>query len=83
MQYRLLRRLYGRPVLGSGDVLLAILIGAMAGRDTPRALFLGVVLAGGLALVLLLLGRAGRKDPLPYGSCLAAGAIAALLLPQA
>ena len=78
-QYWLLRRLYGRAALGSGDVLLAILIGAIAGRDTPRALFIGALFGGLLALLYLLLGRGSRKDPLPYGSCLAAGAIATRL----
>jgi leader peptidase (prepilin peptidase)/N-methyltransferase len=79
-QYWLLRRLYGRAALGSGDVLLAILVGAITGRDTPRALFIGALLGGLLALLYLLLGRGSRQDPLPYGSCLAAGAIATLLL---
>ena len=81
VQYSLLRRLYGRVALGSGDVLLAALIGAATGEDTARALFIGALLGGSLALLLLLLGRAGRRDPFPYGSCLAAGAILTLLLP--
>jgi len=73
--------LYRRAALGSGDVLLAALIGAMTGlsRFLPT-LLLGMVLAALAALWLLVRRRAGRMTYLPYGSFLAAGTVAGLVL---
>ncbi len=79
--YALGRILYRRPALGSGDILLAGLIGAMTGfeRALP-ALMLGM-LAAAVAAIVVLLRRAARRSPyLPYGAYLAAGAVTALLI---
>ncbi|GBD18981.1 hypothetical protein HRbin27_01482 [bacterium HR27] len=73
--------LYRRAALGSGDILLAALIGAMMGvlRVLPT-LLLGMVFAALAAISLLVLRRAGRMTYLPYGSFLAAGTVVGLLL---
>ncbi|MCX2727887.1 A24 family peptidase [Thermomicrobium sp. 4228-Ro] len=73
--------LYRRAALGSGDILLAALIGAMVGvmRVLPT-LLLGMVLAALAATYLLALRRAGRMTYLPYGTFLAAGTVVGLLL---
>ena len=65
-----------RGGLGIGDAKLAVLIGLMAGWPSViAALF--VAFAGGAVVGLLLLatGRIGRREPLPFGPALAAGAI--------
>lgn len=78
--YALGRRLYGPGALGMGDVKLAGLIGAMVGLDwLPQALALGIVLAGVAAAALLLSGRAGRGDLLPYGSFMTLAAVIVLI----
>ncbi|MDI3340304.1 MAG: A24 family peptidase [Sphaerobacter sp.] len=72
--------IYRQHALGLGDILLAVLIGAMTGvgRVAP-ALFLGMLLAAGGGLLLLALGRRGRRDYIPYGAYLCAGTILVLL----
>ncbi len=78
--YALGRRLYGPGALGMGDVKLAGLIGAMVGLAwLPLALLLGVLLAGVAAAALLLSGRAGRGDLLPYGSFMTLAAVIVLI----
>lgn len=73
-------RLVGRGALGMGDVKLTIAIGTMLGPPlAPTALLFGVLLAGGVAVGLLLAGR-GRQTTLPYGCCLALAAAAVLVL---
>ncbi len=69
---------YRRRALGFGDVPLAALIGAMTGPDALLALFTGMVLAALGGVVLLIPRR--RRDYLPYGSFLCAGALMTLLL---
>lgn len=67
---RLGERIYGPGALGMGDVKAALAIGCLLGpRWAPVALLLGVGLAGGVAVGLLLSGR-GRHDTLPYACCL-------------
>ena len=72
--------LYRRRALGFGDVLLAALIGAMAGPNAGLALFLGMLLGavGGLTLVALRVRT--MRDYIPYGAYLCAGTIITLLL---
>ncbi|MCX7623468.1 MAG: prepilin peptidase [Thermomicrobium sp.] len=73
--------LYRRAALGSGDILLAALIGAMIGatRLLPT-LLIGMLGAAFAALWLLARRRAGRMTYVPYGSFLAAGTVVGLLL---
>ena len=67
---------------GLGDVYLAAMIGAMIGGFVAvvAALFYGIFLAGAGALVLLATRRVSRREPIPYGPYLCAGAFLALLL---
>ncbi|HET8628083.1 MAG TPA: A24 family peptidase, partial [Thermomicrobiales bacterium] len=78
--YALALVLYRRRALGSGDVLLAAMIGAMAGPGTVAALTLGMLLGavGGLTLVALRVRT--MRDFIPYGAYLCAGTIIALLV---
>jgi leader peptidase (prepilin peptidase)/N-methyltransferase len=79
--YALGRRLYGPGALGMGDVKLAALIGAVVGLERlALALPLGILLAGGAALVLLLSGRASRGDSLPYGHFMALAAVVVMVV---
>ena len=58
---------------------LAAMIGAFLGWKLALvALFLGVFLGGGVAVALLVSGRRGRKDPVPFGPFLAAGSALSL-----
>jgi len=66
--------------MGGGDMKLGAMLGAFLGWQlTLVALFLAVVVGGGVALGALTAGRKGRKDPLPFGPFLAVGGAAALL----
>ena len=69
--------------MGMGDVKLAAFIGIGLGYLSWGHLLLGVFagfLLGGVVAIALLIGRArGRKDLIPFGPYLAAGAIVALL----
>lgn len=78
--YWLGRKAYGRPVLGFGDVKLAMLIGAMVGmQQVLPALALGILLAGLGGLALLLTKQAGLRSTIPYGAFMAVGAIIVLV----
>jgi leader peptidase (prepilin peptidase)/N-methyltransferase len=70
--------------MGFGDVRLAGLIGVMLGWLGPGhvflGLFLGFLLASVVGLTLIGTGRRGRKDRLPFGPFLAAGAVLAVLV---
>lgn len=70
----------GRGALGAGDVKLAGLIGLMTGYPGVLvALFLGIFL-GGIAALLLILGRrASRKSSMAYAPYLSLAALAVLL----
>ncbi len=72
--------LLGRGAMGWGDVKASIVIGGFIGW--PRAvvaLFLSFVLAAMSGLVMIGLGLKRRKDFIPFGPFLAAGALLALL----
>ena len=61
--------------MGAGDVKSAAALGAVLGYPLIiRALFWGIVAAGGAALVLLATRRVGRKEYMAYGPYLALGA---------
>ncbi len=67
--------LFGVEALGSGDVFLAAMIGAMVGAEFVwAALFLGSIFGAVASLVLLLARSHGRRDYIPFGTgmCLAA-----------
>lgn len=80
MLFALGRRVYGPGALGMGDVKLAALLGAILGlRLVPFALFLGVILAGLAAAILLVTGRIGRRATFPYGVFLAMSGLIMLI----
>ncbi len=67
--------LFGVEALGSGDVFLAAMIGAMVGMEFVwTALFLGSIFGAVASLVLLVARSHGRRDYIPFGTgmCLAA-----------
>jgi leader peptidase (prepilin peptidase)/N-methyltransferase len=68
--------------MGFGDVRLSAVIGMFLGwiglGRVPLGLFLGFLLATVVSLPLLILRRKGRKDPVPFGPFLAAGATLAM-----
>lgn len=67
-------------LVGMGDAKLAFLIGVMLGRDVVSALLVAALVAGSVAVVLLVSrGRAARNIPLPFGPFLATGAAVALI----
>lgn len=71
--------MYGRRALGFGDILLAALIGAMAGAVTHVAILLGIFLAAIGGLFLIAIRVRSRTDYIPYGAYLCLGAIIVLL----
>ena len=75
----LLLGLVSRGGLGGGDIKLAAMIGAFLG--TPAvvvALFLAVALGAAGGLVLMALRLRSRKDMIPFGPAMAAGAMIAV-----
>ena len=68
--------MYRRRALGFGDVLLAIMIGAIIGF--PRvvtSLFLGTIMGGFVAIGFFIFARRRRHDFIPYGTTLCLGVI--------
>ena len=67
--------------MGMGDMKLGAMLGAFLGwRLGLFALFVAVMAGGVVAAGLLLAGRKGRKDAVPFGPFLALGGAAALLV---
>ena len=70
--------------MGFGDVKLAPIIGAQLGFfgwiPEARGVIAAYLIVGPVAILLLILGRAGRKSGFPFGPFMAAGAIVALVL---
>lgn len=69
--------------MGFGDVRLTAVIGAALGwlgyAQVVAGLFAGFVAASVIGIALLVVRRRGRKDPVPFGPFLAAGALFVLL----
>jgi prepilin signal peptidase PulO-like enzyme (type II secretory pathway) len=69
--------------LGLGDVFLALLMGLMLGfPNIVGVLVVGPLIAGAVALLLLVTGRSKMGDFMPYGVSLCAAAILFLLSPK-
>jgi leader peptidase (prepilin peptidase)/N-methyltransferase len=68
--------------MGEGDVRLSPLLGAYLGWINPglvgAGLFLGFLSGAIVGLVLMAVGRGGRKTAVPFGPFLALGTIAAI-----
>jgi prepilin signal peptidase PulO-like enzyme (type II secretory pathway) len=72
---------FGADALGFGDVKLVAFIGLVVGVENEAivsALFLGVLFAGVVSLLLVVLRVLRMKDGIPYGPFLAAGALVVL-----
>lgn len=68
-----------RGGMGGGDMKLGAMLGAFLGwKVLLVAVLSAVLLGGGVAIVLLVLGRKGRKDPVPFGPFLALGGLIGL-----
>jgi len=67
--------------MGFGDVKFSVFMGLILGpRPTFNAVVMGLVLAGVVAIGLVLLQLRTMRDSIPYGPFLAAGAVVALFL---
>jgi leader peptidase (prepilin peptidase)/N-methyltransferase len=65
--------------MGYGDVKLSVFLGLILGpRPTFTAVLVGLILAGVVAVALVLLRVRTMKDSIPYGPFLAVGALTAL-----
>jgi len=72
---------FGGRAIGQGDAKLGALVGALTGLGLDSnhlgalyAVIAAVLLAGAVAIVLLVTRLRGLKDPIPYGPFLCAGA---------
>ncbi len=66
--------LASRGGMGGGDMKLGAMLGAFLGWKLGLlAMLIGVLTGGVVALALLLLGRKGRKEAIPFGPFLALG----------
>ncbi len=69
-----------RGGMGWGDVKMAALMGLALGFPIIFVgLFIGIVIGGLVAIALLVTGKKGRKQVIPFGPFLAVGAMTALL----
>jgi leader peptidase (prepilin peptidase)/N-methyltransferase len=72
--------IFRAEALGIGDVKLAVFMGLVLGFPwTVQALFLGILLAGGLSLLLIAIRKKGLRDTIAYGPYLCAGTLIVLL----
>ena len=71
--------LVSRGGMGGGDMKLGAMLGAFLGwKALLFALFAAIVLGGVVAVAVLVSGRRGRKDQIPFGPFLATGGAMAL-----
>jgi leader peptidase (prepilin peptidase)/N-methyltransferase len=62
--------------MGGGDIKLIAMIGAFLGwQGALFTIFSGALLGSLVGVMLMLLGRKGRKDKVPFGPFLSGGAI--------
>jgi len=72
--------LASRGGMGGGDMKLGAMLGAFLGWKLGLlSLMLGVLAGGAVALCLLILGRKGRKEAIPFGPFLALGGAITML----
>ncbi len=78
--YWLAIAIYRVRALGFGDVLLAFLIGLILGfPSAAAALFMGAFFNGVAALSVLVMGKKGRREFIPYGTTLCVATIMVLM----
>ncbi len=77
-------RVYGKPVLGYGDVKLAGAMGALFGPGWLFAAWfvVSVVVGAVVAIFLMVFGFRRRGEYIPFGPMLALGGIVLLLFPE-
>lgn len=64
--------------MGGGDIKLSALMGLFLGwPDIIVALFISFLLGGISGVILMVIGRKGRKDAVPFGPYLALGGVVA------
>lgn len=69
-----------REGMGGGDIKLIAMIGAFLGWHAVLVtILLGAVLGALVGIILLLVRRQGRKEPLPFGPFLAIGAFLSMI----
>lgn len=72
----LYQKIRHRPGLGGGDVKMGAMIGAFFGwKDVFFIFFMASVLGTAFGILLILIKRASRDTPLPFGTFLAATAL--------
>ena len=72
--------LVSRGGMGGGDIKLIAMIGAFLGwQGALFTIFSGALLGSLVGVTLMLLGRKGRKDKVPFGPFLSSGAILFML----
>jgi leader peptidase (prepilin peptidase)/N-methyltransferase len=72
--------LVSRGGMGGGDIKLIAMIGAFLGwQGAFFTIFSGALLGSLVGVILMLLGRKGRKDKVPFGPFLSSGAILFML----
>jgi leader peptidase (prepilin peptidase)/N-methyltransferase len=65
-----------RGGMGGGDIKLTAMMGAFLGlRDLGVAVFIGLLAGSAVGIGLMLAGRKGRKDAIPFGPFLALGGV--------
>ena len=70
---------FGAGALGMGDIKMIVLIGFVVGLPSVLvAIFVGTIAAAVFAALLIVTGRKSKRDYIPHGPFLAAGAIIAL-----
>lgn len=67
--------------LGFGDVKLALAMGLLFGRGVVGVTLIALWSGAAIGVILMVLGRATRKTPLPFGSFWSAAAMMTLLWP--
>jgi leader peptidase (prepilin peptidase)/N-methyltransferase len=74
-------RLFG-GALGMGDVKLAVSLGLMLGVTRLLTGFLiATVIGAAILLLLMALGRLGRRSAVPFGPILIGAAVVGMILP--
>ena len=72
----------GEGAIGMGDIKLLIPMGVALGlRQNLLAVFIAIMLGGLTGAALIISGKKTRKDPIPFGPFLIAGAYAAIFIP--
>jgi prepilin signal peptidase PulO-like enzyme (type II secretory pathway) len=70
--------MFKKEAMGMGDVKLAAFVGLFLGGYVILALFLGFLIGSIISVALIFTKRVGRKDQIPFGPYVGAGAIVTL-----